>query len=213
MSSRSGKKQPTKLRGPSRPVDPRYVPGARRVKSGPDSFGLILLGVSAAFVVLVILFVVLQNRGATTADVTNPVQDTGAGRTQSLDPAAQATGTVAAFLTVVADVPRIPAQEVRQLQEANDVTIFDVMSAVQYANSHVAGAKNIPLSEIMTRAAEIPKSGNVVIYCECPNDEEGLSAAKSLTRSLGYTNVRVMQGPRALTLWKSLGYPVEGSGS
>lgn len=214
MSSRSGKNQPAKFRGPSRPIDPRYAPGTRQVKKGPDSFGLILLGVSAAFVVLVILFVVLNRSDTTTSSVAGPAQDTGAGSsTQNLDPAAQATGTVVAFLTVVADVPRITAQEVRQLQEANDVTLFDVMEPQHYAASHVAGARNIPLGEIMTRAAEIPKSGNVVIYCECPNDEESLSAAKSLTRSFGYTNVRVMSGPKALTLWKSLGYPVEGSGS
>jgi rhodanese-related sulfurtransferase len=208
----SSKRKPTKLRGPSRPIDPRNAPGYKPVKSGPDTFGMVLLGVSAAFVVLVILFVVLQNNSGTTANTATTGQDT-SGNTapQNLDPGAAATATIVAFLGVVADVPRLSIQEVRALQEANNVTIIDVMTPEHFAGSHVAGAINIPQADIITRAAEIPKTGNVAIYCECPNDEESLGSTKSLMRGLGYTNLKVMQGPRALTLWKQAGYPVEGS--
>lgn len=210
----SSKRKPTKLRGPSRPVDPRKVPGYRPARSGPDTFGIVLLGVSAAFVVLVILFVVFQNRSATTTtNVASTGQDTSTTTApQNLDPGAAATATIVSFLSIVADVPRLSIQEVRALHEANNVTIIDVMTPDHYAKSHVAGAKNIPQADIVARAAEIPKTGNVVIYCECPNDEESLGSTKSLMRGLGYTNLKIMQGPRALTLWKQAGYPVEGSG-
>ncbi|HEY0071346.1 MAG TPA: rhodanese-like domain-containing protein [Chloroflexia bacterium] len=211
----SSKRKPTKLRGPSRPVDPRNAPGYRPSKSGPDTFGIVLIGVSAAFVVLVILFVVLQNNGGTTTtNVATTGQDTSATTPpQNLDPSAAATATIVSFLNIVADVPRLSIQEVRALHEAGDVTIIDVMAPDRYAASHVAGAKNIPQADIVARAAEIPKTGNVVLYCECPNDEESLGSTKSLMRGLGYTNLKVMHGPFALTLWKQAGYPVEGSGS
>ncbi len=212
----SSKRKPTKLRGPSRPIDPRNAPGYRPAKSGPDTFGLALLGVSGAFVVLVILFVVLQNNSGTSAsNVASTGQDTSSGNTtpQDLEPGAAATATIVSFLSIVADVPRLSIQEVRALHEANNVTVIDVMGPESFAASHVAGAKNIPQADVVKRAAEIPKTGNVVLYCECPNDEESLGSTKSLMRSLGYTNLKVMQGPRALTLWKQAGYPVEGSGS
>ncbi len=210
----SSKRKPTKFRGPSRPIDPRSAPGYRPVKSGPDTFGMLLLGVSAAIVVLVILFVVLQNNSGRSAGVTDAGQ-AGAGNTpvQELGPGAAATATIVSFLNIVADVPRLSIQEVRALHEANNVTIIDVMPPEHYARSHVAGAKNIPQADVVTRAAEIPKTGNVVIYCECPNDEESLGSVKSLMRGLGYTNLKVMQGPLALTLWKQAGYPTEGSGT
>ncbi|MDQ3930642.1 MAG: rhodanese-like domain-containing protein [Chloroflexota bacterium] len=211
----SSKRKPTKLRGPSRPIDPRNAPGYKPVRSGPDTFGIVMLGVSAAFVVLVILFVVLQNNSSTSTNTASTGQDTSANTApQNLDdPGAQATATIVAFLNIVADVPRLSIQEVKALQDANNVTIIDVMTPDHYANSHVKGAINIPQADIVNRAAEIPKTGNVVIYCECPNDEESLGSTKSLMRGLGYTNLKVMQGPRALTLWKQAGYPTEGSGS
>lgn len=210
----SSKRKPTKLRGPSRPIDPRNAPGYRPVKSRPDTFGMALLGISAAVVVLVMLFVVLQNNSATTAGVAGTGQDTAANTPpQNLDPGAAATATIVSFLDIVADVPRLSIQEVRALQEANNVTIIDVMTPDRFARSHVAGAINIPQADVINRAAEIPKTGNVVIYCECPNDEESLGSTKSLMRGLGYTNVKVMQGPFALTLWKQAGYPLEGSGT
>ncbi|MEA2573411.1 MAG: hypothetical protein QOH93_709 [Chloroflexia bacterium] len=211
----SSKRKPTKLRGPSRPIDPRNAPGYKPVKTGPDTFGIVLLGVSAAFVVLVILFVVLQNRnGSTSTGTTGTSQDPSANTSQqNSDPSADATATIVTFLGIVADVPRLSVQEVRALHEANNVTIIDVMTPDHYTKSHVAGAINIPQADIISRASEIPKTGNVVLYCECPNDEESLGSTKSLMRALGYTNLKVMQGPRALTLWKDAGYPVEGSGS
>jgi rhodanese-related sulfurtransferase len=176
---------------------------------------MVLLGVSAAFVVLVILFVVLQQNNAGTAtNGASTGQDTSANTApQNLDPGAAATATVVTLLNIVADVPRTSIQEVRKLHEANNVTIIDVMAADHYAVSHIAGAKNIPQPQVLTRAAEIPKTGNVILYCECPNDEESLYSAYLLIQSQGYTNVKVMQGPRALTLWKQAGYPVEGSGT
>ncbi len=210
----SSKRKPTKLRGPSRPIDPRNAPGYKPARTGPDTFGMALLGISAAFVVLVLLFLVLNNNGGTTGNTATTGQDTSANTApQNLDPAAASTATVVALLNLVADVPRLSLEEVRKLHEAGDVTIIDVMRPEQYAKSHVAGARNIPQAQVIERTAEIPKTGNVVFYCECPNDEESLYSAYSLIRGFGYTNVKVMQGPYALTLWKQAGYPVEGSGS
>src|SRR5207253_8645591 len=67
-------KKVRKMRGPSRPIDPRYAPGpvARR---GPDTFGMALIGTSVALVLLIILWAALSNgnNNAATTTVATPI--------------------------------------------------------------------------------------------------------------------------------------------
>ena len=50
MSSRKVKK----YRGPSRPIDPRYAPGQPK-RQGRDTFGIALIGISTAFIIILLL--------------------------------------------------------------------------------------------------------------------------------------------------------------
>jgi rhodanese-related sulfurtransferase len=198
--------QPQKMRGPSRPVDPRYAPGgpARR---RPDSFimGIIAVGVVAIF--LVVLVIALQPKaGSTAASTTTDPSIPAAGT----DPSANVTATAIAFGTLTAPsvLPRITVQETKALYDANNVMIIDVREEQFYNQSHIKGAVSIPQAAVRDRLAEIPNTGNVVVYCDCPHDEESAGVAYSL-RSTGRSNVKVLEGPRALALWSGAGYPVE----
>ncbi len=200
--------QPQKMRGPSRPVDPRYTPGGPP-KRRPDGFivGIAAVGVVAIF--LVLLVIALQPKpGTTTTNI--DLNETNSGANAGTDPSANVTATAIAFGTLTAPsvLPRISVQETKALFDANDVLIIDVREEQFYNQGHIKGAKSIPQAKVRDRLAEIPTTGNVVVYCDCPHDEESAGVAYSL-RSTGRNNVKVLEGPRALALWSGAGYPVE----
>ena len=47
-----------------------------------------------------------------------------------------------------------------------DIWIIDVRPADAYRKGHIPTAKSFPSSEIMDRLGEIPKSQNIITYCE-----------------------------------------------
>jgi|GEM_PF-7030580 len=81
-------------------------------------------------------------------------------------PEAEGTATALAFATETGGLERTSLQELKTLQAANDVTIIDVRSADLYDDRHIKGALSIPELEIMSRLTEVPKEGNVVLYCQ-----------------------------------------------
>ncbi len=64
--------------------------------------------------------------------------------------------------------------------------IIDVREPAEYAESHVEGAVNIPLGDLIKRIDEVPKDEEVVVYCR-----SGGRAGVALQglKSMGYTNV------------------------
>ena len=45
-----------------------------------------------------------------------------------------------------------------------DATLIDVREVFEYESGNLGG-KNIPMSELQTRMNEIPKEGEVILYC------------------------------------------------
>ena len=148
----SKRKSPQKLRGPSRPIDPRYVPG-RPARRGPDNFGLGLIAVSLAAAIAIILFIASQ-RGTTTA--TPPTND----------PVASITQTSIAFNSLATTLQHATPQEALALHQANNARFIDVRVNTEYVKQHVKGAVNIPYPDAQQRISEIPKEGNVILYCQ-----------------------------------------------
>lgn len=163
MSSRKSK-QKQKMRGPSRPVDPRYT--ARRVspKRGPDSFAIWLIGISTGLVVLLVFWVATANRGTTT-QTTVAVQPTIPAIIPTPLPAF-ATITALAYATQTGDLTRISAEELKPLLAANNVKLVDVRGKAQFDQQHIKGAVSVPEAEMMTRIKDFPKTGNLVLYCQ-----------------------------------------------
>lgn len=166
MSSRKVKK----YRGPSRPVDPRFVPGQPKRK-GPDTLGFAIIGGSAAFVLIIILFIAASQPPNTTTTTTT---DTGSSSsstnpTIALDAStggAEATQTVIAFNTETAGQPRISPADAKAQIAANKVKVFDVRVKEIYAQEHIVGAVNIPYTDAQTRLSEFPKTGDILLYCQ-----------------------------------------------
>jgi rhodanese-related sulfurtransferase len=126
------------------------------------------------------------------------------------------TQTMVAFSTLTAPdtLPRVTVQEAKALFDAGNIKFIDVrpksLTTPPYAydQGHIKGAVSVPQGEIRTRINDLPREGNLVLYCDCPNDEESAGTAYSL-KTAGYTNMRVLQGPQAYSQWKNAGYPIE----
>lgn len=69
--------------------------------------------------------------------------------------------------------------------------IIDVREPHEYIRKHIAGAVNIPLSQLTQRMEEIPKNSTVFLYCQ--SGMRSKQAAKQLSRS-GYTNLVNLKG-------------------
>lgn len=104
----------------------------------------------------------------------------------------------------------ITREELQRAMAEGDVVVLEALPQSYYESEHLPGAKNLPLDDIDTRAAELVPdlSMPIVTYCTgrtCPNS--GIAAAR--LRELGYTNVRAYEAGKEE--WLGAGLPVERS--
>lgn len=103
-------------------------------------------------------------------------------------------------------VRRISVEELRAALVADRAVILDVRGSVEYDLGHIKGARLLPLGEIATRAAELPRDKLIVAYCACKH--EGLSghAVRELNKQ-GIENASALTG--GLDAWTAAGLPTE----
>jgi len=89
--------------------------------------------------------------------------------------------------------------------EAGGFYLVDVRAADEYTHMHVPGARLIPLSALMTRADEIPKTGTVYMICHAGG--RSAQACQFLQRQMGYDNLVNIKG--GTMAWAQAGYPLE----
>ena len=86
----------------------------------------------------------------------------------------------------------LSASELRSLLAAHaPPLLLDVRGPLEYTRRHLPGAVLLPLPELAARAAEVPRQGPVVLYCQ-----SGVRSrqALELLRGLGHDNVRTLSG-------------------
>jgi phage shock protein E len=93
---------------------------------------------------------------------------------------------------------------VNALQSNPDVVILDVREPYEYEAGHIPGVKLIPLGELPSRLAEVPKDRPVIVTCRTGNRS---GQATAFLRQQGYTNVHNMSG--GFVAWERAGYAVE----
>jgi rhodanese-related sulfurtransferase len=122
--------------------------------------------------------------------------------------AAPAT-TSAAPEPTAADVdnaPRIAVQEAVALVQAGKAIIVDVRAQEAYRSGHIAGARPLTPGTEATRAAELAKSGKIVItYCTCKAEHSAARAVVILRRQ-GVTDARALLG--GYLEWVKAGHPI-----
>jgi NADPH-dependent 2,4-dienoyl-CoA reductase/sulfur reductase-like enzyme/rhodanese-related sulfurtransferase len=85
---------------------------------------------------------------------------------------------------------QVHVSDVRGLVESN-AYILDVREVTEFANGHVKGATNIPLSELRERMNEIPKDRPVYVHCR--SAQRSYNAVMALLNN-GYTDVYNVSG-------------------
>jgi thiosulfate/3-mercaptopyruvate sulfurtransferase len=114
-----------------------------------------------------------------------------------------------------------PADAAGQLKQSNPPQLIHVGFAVMYRGKHIPGSvyagpgsKDAGLDELKKAVAGVSKDDKqILLYCGCcPWDHcPNMKPAYSLLKSLGYTNVKVMEIPTNFAKdWVDKGYPVEG---
>ena len=64
-----------------------------------------------------------------------------------------------------ADAPRIEAEEVKRLAAKGEVVIIDTRGKDAYDVEHAEGALSIPVAELESRLADLPKDKLIAAYC------------------------------------------------
>jgi rhodanese-related sulfurtransferase len=103
-------------------------------------------------------------------------------------------------------VDNISAERAKQLLDAGEKLLFiDMRPAKEYQQNRLPGARSLPIAEVANRFDEIPKSGRVVLYCDCkPYD---IADRAVFLEYRGYRNIFIM--PEGYSGWVKRGYPIE----
>jgi rhodanese-related sulfurtransferase len=101
--------------------------------------------------------------------------------------------------------PWVGTLEATQLINRQDALVLDVRDTAEFAGGHMLGAKNIPLANIETRAAELDKhkAKPVIVLCA---DGSRASKAAAILRARGFANVVNLSG--GIPAWQQAGLPV-----
>ena len=98
----------------------------------------------------------------------------------------------------------VPAKELWQRVKQGLVTVLDVRPPEEYAQGHIRGAINVPVTELKKRLHQIPSGQEVVAYCRGPYCLLAYEAVEVL-RKKGIKARRLEEG---YPEWKSAGLPV-----
>ena len=106
-----------------------------------------------------------------------------------------------------AGVPAVDVQEaarrLEQMPGARAPLLVDVREANEFATVRIPGAMLLPLSELQTRYAELPRDRPLLLHCAA--GKRSLVAAEFLKRN-GYADVANVEG--GIIEWQKAGLPV-----
>jgi len=109
------------------------------------------------------------------------------------------------FLTVKDELEPIPREELLDRVKHGLVTVLDVRPAEEFAAGHVAGAINVPLSELEDHLDTLDEQQLVVAYCRGPHCILAYDAVAKC-RDKGIDAQRLEDG---FPEWQLAGMPVE----
>jgi len=99
----------------------------------------------------------------------------------------------------------IDGDELLRRVRDGEVTILDVRPAEEYRAGHIPGALSVPVTELRTRLAELPRGREIVAYCRGPYCVMAVEAVE-LLRKKGFKAQRMEQG---VPEWRARGWRIE----
>jgi rhodanese-related sulfurtransferase len=92
-----------------------------------------------------------------------------------------------------------------QYAKGRKLTAIDLRSPEAYGRGHLPGARSLPLEQLTSRFAEVPRSDLVVLYCDCARSE--VEVAYWFLRGKQYRNLSVLE--QGFAGWVERGHPIE----
>ena len=103
------------------------------------------------------------------------------------------------------DLEPISRDELLDRARAGEIVVLDVRPSEEYCAGHISGAVSVPVEELESRLAEIPKNKEVIAYCRGPYCVMALQAVQTL-RSHGHLARRLVDG---FPEWRAAGLSVQ----
>ncbi|WP_199100905.1 rhodanese-like domain-containing protein [Dyella sp. ASV21] len=112
--------------------------------------------------------------------------------------------------TLAADAPLSAGQLAQRQQAGQAPLLLDVRGADEYRDGHIAGALNIPVDQIGSRAGVlgVPRDREIVVYCV---SGRRAARAQETLQALGYSHVRQLDG--SLNTWRQQRLPLVREGA
>lgn len=113
---------------------------------------------------------------------------------------------VALFLPAAVGAQNVSREAVaRSMASHQAPLLLDVRTPEEFHEGHLAGALNVPVDEVAARhgVLGIPRNQEVVVYCKTG---KRAARARDTLQSLGYTNVKLLEG--SADAWRAEGRPL-----
>lgn len=120
---------------------------------------------------------------------------------------AEVRAVVLDYFTTLDRLEPISRDELAERLREGGVSVLDVRPGDEFALGHLPGAINVPLDELETRLADLPKDQEIVAYCRGPYCILSFEAVAAL-RAKGYMVRRLEDG---FPEWKAAGLEVEAT--
>jgi len=108
------------------------------------------------------------------------------------------------FLDEHDSLEAVDHEELIERVRGRNVTVIDVRPAEEFRAGHIPGAVSIPLTELTSRLAELPRNEEIVAYCRGPYCVLAIQAVEVL-HSKGYRALRLEDG---VPDWRARGFEV-----
>lgn len=118
---------------------------------------------------------------------------------------AEVTRLIDTYLKAKDSLEPVSANELLERMRRGLVTLVDVRPREEFAAGHLPGAINVPLAEIESGSAVLPRDKDIVAYCRGPFCVLSFEAVARL-REQGFNARRLETG---FPEWKVAGLPVE----
>lgn len=105
----------------------------------------------------------------------------------------------------------LSATQLREQQQAGQAPLLlDVRGTDEYRDGHIAGALNIPVDQVGSRAGVmgVPRDREIVVYCV---SGRRAARAQETLQALGYSHVRLLDG--SLNAWRQQQLPLVREGA
>lgn len=101
----------------------------------------------------------------------------------------------------------VTADELNRRFESGRIVVIDVRPAEEFEAGHIAGAISVPMNELASRLAELPRRKEIVAYCRGPYCVQS-DAAVALLGKHGFKAKRLEFG---LPEWRARGLAIQSA--